>query len=104
MTTMYEEFLKYLTIDNGLFISVVFIGMLGHAIKKYLAKELSGSIIDYLFFRNKKRSALAIFTAFGTAVGIILGEQLPTQIGAFLILAFTTGFTADSTVNTDEIA
>ena len=99
---MWNEFLKYFTVDNGLFISIVMFGMLGHAIKKFWAKELSGSIVDYVFRNNPRRTALAIFTGLSAGVGIILAGQVPTQVGAFVIMAATTGFTADSTVNKDE--
>lgn len=99
---MYDELINYLNSDNGLFLAVAMLGMLGHAIKKYLTHKLRGSIIDYIFFNNPKRSALAVLTTISSSLGIILMGQLPTQLGAFLIMAFTTGYTADSTVNSDE--
>lgn len=98
---MLEELLKYLTIDNGLFIGIAFLGMLGHAIKKYLTGQLTGSVIDYFFYHNKKRTSLALLTTLGATLSLILGEQIPIQAGSFVVLAFTTGFTADSTINSD---
>ena len=100
--TMTQEILNYMTVDNGLFIGLSVLGMLGHAVKKYLYGQLSGSIFDYIWHNNKKRTALAVLTTLGATFGLILGEQLPTQIGAFIMLAFTTGYTADSSVNKDE--
>ena len=100
---MYNQLLTYFTIDNGLFLLIGLIGMAAHAIKKYFAKELSGSVVDYLFLKNKRRSIYAALTTIGALIGAILSGQVPMdQVGAFIMLAFTTGFTADSTVNKDE--
>lgn len=96
------ELVKYLSIDNLVFIIIACIGMIGHAVKKYLAGQLSGSIFQYLFTKNPKRSAMAVMTTLGACFALILGDQLPTQAGAFIMLAFTTGFTADSSVNKEE--
>lgn len=98
---MLEQFLHYLTVDNLLFIVIGYIGMLAHAIKKYYSDELNGSVFDYLFRNSKKRTMLAVITNLGALTTIIFSDQVPTQIGAFIILAFTTGFTTDSTVNKD---
>lgn len=99
---MWEEILKYFTIDNGLFLAIAFLGMIGHGAKKFFAGQLSGSLTDYVFHNNKKRTVFAVLTMIGAVAGIIIGEQVPTQAGAFIMLAFTTGFTADSTVNKDD--
>lgn len=99
---MLTEILKYFTIDNGIFLLIAFAGMFGHAIKKYLTGQLNGSIFSYIFENNPKRTFLAVLTTIGAVAGIILGEQVPTQVGAYIMLAFTTGFTTDSTVNTEE--
>lgn len=99
---MFEEVMKYFSLDNGLFIFVAYLGMLGHAIKKYLAGQLRGSVVDYIFLNNRKRTLLAVLSTLGAAVGVIIGDQLPTQAGAYLMLAFTTGYTADSAVNTES--
>lgn len=98
---MLEELLTYFTVDNGLFMAISILGMISHAIKKYLTGQLSGSVVDYFFFHNGKRTTLAVLTTVLSVMGLILGEQLPEQIGAFIVLAFTTGFTADSTINSD---
>ena len=97
-----EQFVKLFSLENGLFLFIAFLGMFGHATKKYLAGQLKSSVTDYLFFNNPKRSVLAVLTTVGAALALILGDQLPTQIGAFILLAFTTGFTSDSSVNRDE--
>lgn len=99
---MWDQFLHYFTSDNLLFIGIGFIGMIAHAIKKYYADELSGSIYDYLFKNDKKRSVLAVLTTISALITVILSDQVPMQIGAFILLAFTTGFTADSTINKDS--
>lgn len=101
---MYEEIMKYFTIDNGLFILISMIGMLGHAIKKFLAGHLRGSVLDYLIFNNPKRTALAVLSTLAATIGVIIGDQMPTQVGAYIMLAFTTGYTADSAVNKDADA
>jgi hypothetical protein len=98
---MFEQFVQYLSEDNALFIVIGLLGMLAHAIKKYYANELSGNIIDYLFRNNKKRSVLAVLTTIGALITVIFNNQVPNQFGSFVMLAFTTGFTADSTVNRD---
>ena len=99
---MIEELLKFLSLDNGIFIFISLLGLLGHAFKKYLSGQLSGSIVDYLFLNNPKRTVLAMLTTIASAVGLIVGEQIPVQAGAFIMLAFTTGFSVDSTLNRDE--
>lgn len=99
---MLEEILKYFSVDNGVFLMIAFVGMLGHALKKGLTGQLQGSIFEYIFKNNPKRTVLAIMTTIGAVAGIILGEQIPTQAGAYIMLAFATGFTADSTVNNED--
>jgi hypothetical protein len=99
---MWEQFLAFFTPDNGIFVAIGFLGMLAHALKKFYKNELSGSVYDYLFNNNKKRTVLAIMANVGALVTVVLSGQLPSQIGAFILLAFTTGFTADATVNSDS--
>lgn len=99
---MWEEILKYFTIDNGLFMTIAILGMVGHGVKKFFSGQLSGSLTDYIFRNNTKRTVFAVLTTVGAVIGIVIGEQVPTQAGAFIMLAFTTGFTADSTVNKDD--
>ena len=89
------------SISNGIFLLFGLSGMLAHAIKKYYSNELSGSIFNYFFKNNQKRTILAIITTIGALLGVILGGQVPAQAGAFVMLAFMTGFSADSTVNKD---
>jgi len=99
---MWEQFLAFFTIDNGLFFALSFIGMFSHAIKKYYNGQLSGSIYSYIFKNNKKRTIVAILTNLGAIGTLILAHQVPTEIGAFIVLAMTTGYTSDSAVNKDE--
>ena len=98
---MTTDFSTVLTATNAAFLGIGLIGLLGHAVKKYLSNELKGSIIDYLIYNNPHRSALAVLTTLGACLAVILGDQVPAQIGALAMLAFTTGFTADSSVNKD---
>lgn len=99
---MWEQFLTFFTIDNGLFFALSFVGMFSHAVKKYYNGQLSGSIYNYIFKNNKKRTIGAILTNIGVVGGLILAHQTPTEIGAFIILAMTTGYTSDSAVNKDD--
>ena len=65
---MIEELIKYATLDNSVFILVSLFGMLGHAIKKFVMGQLSGSLANYIFDHNKKRTILAVLTPFGPPV------------------------------------
>jgi len=96
-----SELLKYLSVDNLLFILIALFGMFGHAYKKYITGALKGSITDYLFKNNPNRTLMAVFATVGACAALILGDQTPTQAGAWVLLAFTTGYTADSSANSD---
>ena len=97
---MVEELLKLFTADNVVFVLITFIGMFAHAYKKHLKGQLKGSLKDY-FFHNPNHTGLAAMAVLGASLAIILGEQIPTQVGSYILLAFTTGYTADSSINKD---
>jgi len=99
---MWEQFLTFFTVDNGLFFVLSFLGMFSHAVKKYMQGQLTGSITNYIFKNNKKRTIIAILTNIGAIGTLILAQQVPTEIGAFIVLAMTTGYTSDSTANSDS--
>lgn len=101
---MWDQFLTFFTVDNSLFFALSFVGMFSHALKKYMQGQLSGSIFDYVFKNNKKRTIIAILTNIGAIGTLILANQVPTEIGAFIVLAMTTGYTSDSTANSDNAA
>ena len=101
---MTQQLLDYFTIANFIFILTGLLGMLAHASKKFLANELQGSIFEYVFKNNPKRTWLAIMGGLGASITIILSGQVPVQAGAFLLLAFTTGYTADSAINKEDEA
>lgn len=96
------QLVSYLTWTNLLFLVVGITGMWGHALKKFLQGKLTGSIIEYFFKNNLTYSILATMTTLGACLTIILSDQLPDKAGAFILLAFTTGFTADSTINRED--
>jgi len=89
------------TLDNLLFIIIGIAGMAGHGIKKFYQKQLSTTLTDYYWNNNKKRTLLAVATTIGALMGVVLGDQLPDKIGAWILLAFSTGYMSDSSINKD---
>lgn len=99
---MVKELLTYFTADNALFIFIAYLGMLGHAYKKFATGDLEGSVIDYVFRNNWKRTVLAVGSTFIACAAAILGEQIPAQLGAFIALAWSTGYMFDSALNKES--
>jgi hypothetical protein len=77
-----------------------FAGMLGHYIKKFVRKEIEGSLLDY-FVTDHWRNSVAAISTLATALGAVLyahgfdGMTVSQVIWA----AAATGFGADSAMN-----
>lgn len=83
-----------------IFTAVALAGMLAHYIKSWTKNEISGNLLDYLFRDNPRSTVAAVGSVLGTAAtayltGVLDGAVLKT----LLPLAFTAGFSLDSTFN-----
>jgi hypothetical protein len=75
-------------------------GMLSHYVKKWLRKEIDGSLVDYLFRDDPRRTTLAILTCIGAGLtGVLQGVFAGMTLSQVILLAFSGGYTIDSSVN-----
>ena len=87
----------------GVFLAAGLGGMFAHYAKKWLRREINGSLIDYLLRDHPRETALAMLTFLGAAGTVYLSGQLTgLAIGPLLLTAFTVGYTCDSAINKGE--
>jgi hypothetical protein len=83
-----------------LFLTVGLLGMFSHYFKRWLQKEITGSLYKYLFVDEPRRTALALFGFVAGAGTIILENQLQGMTWQQIVmLAITTGYACDSALN-----
>ena len=61
--------------------------------------QITGSIWKYLFVDQPKQTGYTVFTLASAAFTMYAAGQLPPDVNTLVFLAFTTGFTCDSVVN-----
>lgn len=84
----------------AVFLTVGFIGMVGHYLKKWLRNEITGGLLDYLVRDHPKETMLSVFALIGAALSVYLSGQLHGMpLGPLVMSAFTTGWTCDSALN-----
>lgn len=84
----------------AIFVAVGLVGMFGHYVKKWLKREINGSLINYLVRDHPRETALAMLVFLGAAGSVYLSGQLAGMpMGPLLMTAFTTGYTCDSALN-----
>ncbi len=82
------------------YIIVGILGIVAHYIKQYLTENVKGSIYKYMVKDSPKRSLAMILTFIGSAIGYVLSGATDGMTWASLIgLAFTTGYSLDSSIN-----
>lgn len=75
-------------------------GMASHYVKKWLRKEIEGSLLDYLFRDHARDTAFAIFTYAGVAASALLAGQFDGMtLKQIALPAWLLGYTIDSAVN-----
>lgn len=82
------------------YLIVGIVGIFSHYIKGYLQEEITGSFFKYMTNDHPKRS-LAMFLSFigSGVIYVTSGATAGMGWAALLGLAFTTGYSIDSTVN-----
>lgn len=76
------------------------LGMASHYVKKWLRKEIDGSLLDYLFHDHPRETAFALFTYSGSAaVAILAGQFAGLTLQQIAMPAFLLGYTVDSAMN-----
>jgi hypothetical protein len=91
---------KLITLSAFILYGLGLLGIVAHAIKKWMMKEISYSIIDYLFFVDPRGSLLTLFSVLGAVLSAVGSGQIndphlfPDASAAFLI-----GFAFDSTIS-----
>lgn len=88
-------------LDLSLFAALVAqAGMFSHYLKKWLRKEIEGSLVDYLWRDHPRETALAMFTLYGIVGSAILSGQFDGLTVQQLVLsAWLLGYTVDSAMN-----
>lgn len=75
-------------------------GMVSHYVKKWLRKEIVGSLVDYLLRDHPRETALALFTLYGLAATAILSGQFDgLTLKQIAMPAWLLGYTVDSAMN-----
>lgn len=75
-------------------------GMFSHYLKKWLRKEIEGSLLDYLLRDHPRETALALFTLYGiTATAILSGQFDALTLKQIVMPSWLLGYTVDSAMN-----
>lgn len=91
---------KLITLSAFILYGLAVAGILAHAIKKWLMKEISYSVTDYLFVVDPRGSLWTLLSVLGAVAAAIGSGQIndphlfPDASAAFLI-----GFAFDSTIS-----
>lgn len=94
--------------EAQIFYAVVLFGVIGMFInyaQRWMKKEISGSLINYLFCENIRGTMLSISTTIGVGVGAITGGIFETGSGEFvgwfnvMWVSLMNGFMWDSALN-----
>ena len=83
----------------AIFVAVGCVGIVAHYLKAWLRDQITGSIWKYLFVDQPKQTGYTVFTLASAAFTMYAAGQLPPDVNTLVFLAFTTGFTCDSVVN-----
>ena len=76
------------------------IGIVAHAVKKWLMKEISYSVFDYLFMVDRRGAVLTAFSVLGAMIAAVGGGQInDPHLFADASAAFLIGFAFDSTIS-----
>lgn len=87
-------------LDLSAFFGLGMAGMLAHYVKKWARGEIVGNLDDYLFRDHRAATLMAVMSLFGTGASLWLSGQFANlQPGAFVLLAFSTGWACDSAIN-----
>ncbi len=88
----------------ALLIGAVF-GMLVNYLRRWLAEEISGSLVDYMFRQNPRRTMLAVFGIVSWCAGEVASGLFVTGGGEFIgwglviLSGLKTGYAGDSLIN-----
>lgn len=92
----------FFTITSMMFFLIGFVSMLMHAVKKWIAGEITGGLIDW-YVMHPKMSVGAVFACFGgIATAILSGALTDYNSGAQLLAAWGIGYAADTINNQGE--
>ena len=76
------------------------LGMVSHYFKKWLRKEIAGSLFDYLFRDHARDTAYAVFAYSGVVASALLAGQFDAlTLKQIALPAFLLGYTIDSALN-----
>lgn len=85
---------------SGLVLVAGLIGMVSHYLKKWLRKEIEGSLVDYLLRDHVRETALALMTFLGAAATAIASAQFTGMTAMQIAMAsFLLGYASDSAMN-----
>jgi hypothetical protein len=90
---------KIISMSAFILYGVGLLGIVAHAIKKWMMKEINYSVYDYLFTQDPRGSMLTVFTVLG-AILTAVGTGQISNVHAFsdVSVAFLAGFAADSAI------
>lgn len=75
-------------------------GMASHYLKKWLTGQIEGSLFNYLFRDNPRRTGLAVFTLIGVVGAAIAAGQFDgVSLQQLFMPAWLLGYTVDSVAN-----
>jgi uncharacterized membrane protein len=96
---MIETVIGFPTIFDWMFVIGGCLGMLAHYLKKYVAKEITVSPIEYFLKNNWAASLLALIAFFMSMFGAL--ASVPKEVNFYILiyLSFVTGYTSDSAFN-----
>lgn len=84
----------------GVVYALGLLGMVSHYFKKWLRKEIVGSLVNYLFRDHARETAYALFAYTGVAASALLAGQFDGMTLKQLALpAWLLGYTIDSALN-----
>lgn len=90
---------KLTTVNALFFYGVAVASMVMHALKKWAAGEIQGSLIDWYIFAPR-RTVGALMLAVGGTMTVILGGQVfDIHDGAHILAVFGIGYASDSAAN-----
>ena len=81
------------------FYGVALLGMIAHAVVKWINGDIIGNPIDW-FIMNRKATVIAVSTALGGTTGAIMMHMASsTHVGGEIMAIWGIGWAADSTFN-----
>lgn len=85
---------------SGLVLVMGLCGMLSHYLKKFVRKEIEGSLLDYFVHDHGRASIGALVTLVGAVATAIFTHMFDGMAFEQVVMAaFTLGYTCDSAVN-----